>query len=137
MSVNLNQKQILSIVIVAVIAVSLVVVLKTVPLKTVTEDYGSQSFTISYKATTTLTANKDWTVSGSYSASQDCKISFKIYSPDGKTTIYEKTGASSGSFSFIADVTGGYKVEMIYSGYNPYQTTVILEAIQTIKTTII
>ncbi len=134
MKVNQMNRKLIPIAVVVVIVVSLVVVLKTIPLKTVTEDYGTQRFTISYEATTTLTANKGWTVSGSYSASDNTQVSFFIYAPDGKI-IYEKTGASSGSFSFIADVTGGYKVKMRY--YGIWTITVTLEARQTTKTTII
>lgn len=140
MSVNLNQKQILSIAVVAIIVISLVV-LKTVPLKTVTEDYGSQTFVVRYSSydysSTTFIAKKGWTVSGSYSASDNVQISFYIM--QNKTTVYEKTGASSGSFSFVADIDGSYIVKMMYNQYisGKSSITVTLQAKQTGMTTFI
>jgi len=140
----MNQKSVLSIAIVAIIAVSLVFVLKVIPLKTVIEDYGSQNFTIKPQkfGTTTLIAKKGWTVSGSYSSNNI--VSFYIYAPDGKTTIFSKAGASSGTFSFIADVDGSYEVSMFnpasagFFGLGAGPTiTVTLQAKQTGTTTIL
>lgn len=124
-----SQKKIFSITAIIIIIVSLIV-LKTVPLKNnSSEDFTfkpateadyplvPQDYTIRShdSATTSLIAKIGWTISGSYSEAKNNPFSFYIYAPDGKTAIFTKTGSSIGTFSFIADVDGSYKIYM----FNP------------------
>ena len=56
-----------------------------------------------------------------------------------KTIIFEKTGSSSGSFNFVANVDGNYLVKIIYTQYVSGKSNipVTLQAKQTSMTTFI
>ena len=117
-----------------------------VPLKIVTEDYGSQTFVITPQnsAVTTLIVKKGWTISGSFVEASGNQFTFAIYAPDGYTYVFQKSGSSSGTFSFVSESGGSYRVYM----FNPASSgflgmgvgptiTVTLQAKQTGVTTVI
>ena len=126
-----------------VIVIALLVVLKNVPLKTITEDYGSQNFVAPYSifgnnyASTTLIVKKGWTISGSYSSLDNVPISFYIL--QNQTTVFEKTGSSSGSFSFLVNSDGNCLIKIIYTQYisGKNSVPVTLQAKQSSTTTFI
>ena len=138
-----RKETLISIAIVAIVAISLVV-LKTVPLIPVTEEYGPQEFTLhgGEHAITTLTTKEGWTVSGSYSASNNKEIDFlilknfvNIENVEEKDVVYVKTHSVSGTFNFIAQGEI-YTVLIAFSGYSSEIAVVTFEAKQTGKTTI-
>lgn len=124
---SLNKKIVFSTLI--AIIVGAIVTITIIPLVPVKESFDTQTFRISlnFSASTTLTVKNGWTVSGSYSA--EYEVSFYIYTPDEDTIIFEKTGASSGTFKFIAETAGGYKIRIMAPTAS--RITVTLESEQT------
>ena len=100
--------------IVAVIIIVTIAALKLIPIP-VKEELVNQTFTFDpYGVTrTTLNIREKATVSGTYSrtpTSEACAFSIQILGPDQETIIWKESCSSSGSFRFIADVSGSYYV---------------------------
>ena len=132
---EMNKKTVYSIAIVVVAIISLVI-LKTVPIP-VTEDFGSQHFTIgpyNNVAVTTLIVKKGWTVSGSYSEANGIQLDFEIYTPNGKI-LFAKTNVPDGTFSFVSETGGSYIIKI--HNYLNLNITVTLEAKQSSSKTVI
>lgn len=93
------------------------------------ESFDTQTFWINlnFPASTTLNVKNEWIISGSYSA--EYEVWFHIYTPDDNTIIYEKTGASSRAFKFIAETADGYKIQIIAP--TAFRITVTFESEQT------
>ena len=123
------------------IVIASFIVLMTVPLIPVKEEYGWQTFELGLydTATTTFIVNEGWTLSLSYSASDNVVITFRVLAPDGESVIYEKSSSISGSFNFIANIGGSYKATMTrgWGGWGePSTITVSVDAKQTGKKTL-
>ena len=79
---------------------------------------------------TTLNVREQATVTGTYSRSPTTGATgfvIWIYAPDLETIMFLESGSASGSFRFVADISGSYRVKVFNGSTESCQVQIVAE----------